>query len=78
MRQVRKCIPGEDSDPLTVDIGSILDGWGHKRVAVLKIDIEGAEAVVFSKNYESWIDRVDNIVIEIHNNRSFGDCAEAF
>jgi FkbM family methyltransferase len=77
-RQVRECNPGEDSDLFTVDIGSILDGSGHKRVSVLKVDIEGAEAVVFSKNYESWIDRVDNIVIEIHNNRRVGDCAEVF
>jgi FkbM family methyltransferase len=77
-REVRECSPDEDSDLLTVDIGSILNGSGHKRVSVLKVDIEGAEAVVFSKNYESWIDRVDNIVIEIHKHRSFSDCAEVF
>ena len=77
-RQVRECRPGEDSDLLAVDIGSILDESGHERVSILKVDIEGAEAVVFSKNYESWIDRVDNMVVEIHNAPSFGDCAGVF
>ena len=77
-RQVEECKLGEDSDLVSVDIGSILDGSGYKKISVLKIDIEGAEAVVFSKNYESWIDRVDNLVIEIHNAPSFGDCAGVF
>lgn len=77
-RQVRECRPGEDTDLLTVDIGSVLGESGHERVSILKVDIEGAEAVVFSKNYESWIDRMDNIVIEIHNASSFGNCAEVF
>jgi hypothetical protein len=63
---------------VAVDLRSILDGSGYKRISILKIDIEGGEAVVFSKNYESWIDRVDNIVIEIHNAPSFGDCAGVF
>ena len=77
-RQVRECKPGENSDLLAVDIGSILDESGHERVSILKVDIEGAEAIVFSKNYESWIDRVDNMVVEIHNAPSFGDCAGVF
>ena len=77
-RQFRECRPGEDSDLLTVNIGSILDESAHERISVLKVDIEGAEAVVFSKNYESWIDRVDNMVVEIHDAPSFGDCAGVF
>jgi hypothetical protein len=33
----------------------------------LKIDVEGAETIIFSSNYESWIGRVDNLVIELHS-----------
>ena len=62
--------------PLT--LGAFSANRGTKEFSILKVDIEGAEAVVFSKNYESWIDRMDNIVIEIHNASSFGNCAEVF
>ena len=33
---------------------------------ILKIDIESAETVVFSQNYEKWLRKVQNIVIELH------------
>ncbi len=40
------------------------------------MDIEGAEAVVFSKNYESWLPFVDNIAMEIHDDSSFGAASD--
>lgn len=39
------------------DIGS--------RIDLLKVDIEGGEAELFSKNLE-WLDRVQNIIVEFH------------
>jgi hypothetical protein len=42
------------------DIGTLLDRSGEQRISVLKVDIEGAERVVFVKNYESWLPKVDN------------------
>ncbi|CAN5382113.1 hypothetical protein BH10PLA2_BH10PLA2_26230 [soil metagenome] len=42
------------------------------------MDIEGAEAQVFSENYESWIDYVDNIVIELHDDTAFGNASSIF
>ena len=42
------------------------------------MDIEGAEAVVFGRNFESWIDKVDNIAIELHADSPFGDAHKAF
>jgi FkbM family methyltransferase len=65
-RMVREVREGEKPDVHAIDIGSILDGSGKERISILKIDIEGSEAAVFSDNYHRWIDRVDNLVIEIH------------
>ena len=77
-KQVRECRPGEEPDVNAIDIGTLLRNSGHDRISILKMDIEGAEGVVFAKNYEQWIDRVDSIVIELHDDSSFGDCSAVF
>lgn len=61
-----------------VEIGQLLKRSGHERIAILKIDIEGAEAVVFSEHCQEWLGRVDNIVIELHDDSCFGNASEVF
>jgi hypothetical protein len=61
-----------------VDIASVIREWEHDRISILKIDIEGAEVVVFGENYESWLGLVDNIVIEPHDDAGSGSASEAF
>ncbi len=73
-RTVRQAAFGEAPDVMAIDIGSILERDGAKRISILKIDIEGSEAAVFSEHFEKWIDKVDNLVIELHG----PDCAEVF
>jgi FkbM family methyltransferase len=77
-RHVRECGLGETGDLRAEDIGSVLSQSGHERISILKMDIEGAEAQVFSENYESWIDYVDNIVIELHDDSAFGNASTVF
>lgn len=77
-RQVQECAHGEEPSLFAVDIPTILRESGYSRISILKIDIEGAEAVLFSKNYEAWIDQVDNLVIELHDDSSFGNATEIF
>jgi FkbM family methyltransferase len=77
-RQVRECKPGERPDLLAVDIDTVLQQFPGERISILKMDIEGAEGVVFGANYETWLDRVDNIVIELHDDSVFGNCTAAF
>lgn len=54
----------------------ILNAFELDRIDILKIDIEGAEKEVFADT-SAWIDRVDAIIIELHErykkgcNRSF-------
>lgn len=65
--EVRECKPHELPDIQATDIGTLLKSSDAERISILKVDIEGAEATLFSENFESWLPLVDNIVIEIHN-----------
>jgi FkbM family methyltransferase len=66
---------------MTVDM--ILERYGIQQVSILKLDIEGAELEVF-RNSSSWIDRVDSLIIELHEhmkpgcNRSFYSATGGF
>ncbi|MDC3402515.1 FkbM family methyltransferase [bacterium] len=67
---VRPANPGEQPRVEAFDIGSLLGESGLERISILKIDIEGAEDEVFSRNTSSWINRFDHLVIELHGQRS--------
>jgi FkbM family methyltransferase len=42
-------------------------GWAGDRIDLLKMDIEGAEKVVFEAGDRAWIESVGAIVIELHD-----------
>jgi FkbM family methyltransferase len=77
-RQVREARPGDVDGLAAVDVDTLLHESGHARISILKVDIEGAEAVMFSDGYESWLSKVDNILIELHDDSGFGDCTTVF
>lgn len=68
-RTVRASRAGETPMMTARDIGSLIAEAGEPRVSILKIDIEGSEAEVFANGDISWLDRVDNLVIELHGER---------
>ncbi|MEZ5566423.1 MAG: FkbM family methyltransferase [Gammaproteobacteria bacterium] len=76
--QVRECTSDAEPGFQAVDIESLLARSGRQRISILKIDIEGAEGVVFASNYRHWLDRVDCLVIELHDDSSFGNCSQIF
>lgn len=59
---------------MTVD--KIMKDYDLKRINILKIDIEGAEREVFT-NTSSWIEKVDSIIIELHERMKKG-CNDSF
>ncbi len=63
---VREAKQGEQSDLFAVDLESLLKQSGFDRIDILKIDIEGSERDVFSRNTSGWIDKFDNLAIELH------------
>jgi FkbM family methyltransferase len=72
--QVRPCNEGEIPDIYATDINNLLKTSGFDRIDLLKMDIETAESIVFAENYQNWLDKVDNIVIELHGTK----CEEVF
>lgn len=49
-----------------IDMWHVLALVNERRISVLKIDIEGTERDVFADDARAWLDRVDNICIELH------------
>ena len=62
-------------DAVTLD--DLLSRFGQQYIDILKIDIEGAEKEIFSRNYHSWLSRTKVIVIELHDRMRRG-CSKAF
>jgi FkbM family methyltransferase len=60
-----------------ITLDEILGQSGHDRIDILKIDIEGAEKELFSENYESWLGKVDVLIIELHERKKEG-CTKSF
>ncbi len=48
-------------------INDILSKSGSSTIDILKIDIEGAEKELFTYNWNSWLDKVNVIIIELHD-----------
>ncbi len=72
--RVKECRPGEESNLVSTDIATLLENSDFETIDLLKIDVEGAEAVIFSHNFDTWLKKVKNIVIELHGKA----CENAF
>lgn len=55
---------GESID--AVDVESLVAMTMYRKISLLKVDIEGSEIELFSRNYEAWLDRTQNFCIELH------------
>jgi len=63
--EVRPC-DVDEGDVEAIDLSSVIAELGNRRISILKIDIEGAEAEVFRDGPPPWLALVDAIVIELH------------
>lgn len=55
---------GDEVEGITVD--EVMRRFGLRRIGLLKMDVEGTEAEIF-RHAEPWLDHVDAIVIELHD-----------
>jgi FkbM family methyltransferase len=67
--QVRPAQIGERPDMIAVTIDGLINQSGLDGVDILKIDIEGAEAALFSEGVEKWLSRTRHLAIEIHGTK---------
>jgi FkbM family methyltransferase len=58
--------PVGEIDVECFDIPSLISLGGGGSVDLLKVDIEGSEAELFSNNVREWLPSIKNIVIELH------------
>ena len=49
-------------------VENVLQKFGWTEIDIFKIDIEGAEYEVFSRNSQSWLDKVKCFIIEVPDN----------
>lgn len=67
---------GEEYDVFAVTVDSLLENSGFSHIDILKVDIEGAEKQLFSVGCEKWIDKVNILVLELHD-RIIPGCSDA-
>jgi len=58
---------GESISVDSITVNEIIEKYHINTIDLLKVDIEGAEADLFSGNYESWLPKVKCLVIEFHD-----------
>ena len=64
------------ADRVARRLADLLDELGMETLDLLKLDIEGAEYDVFTREPERWLSRVHMILVELHDRYRPG-CTEA-
>ena len=67
----------KSGDIAGIDISSLLALSQRSKIGLLKMDVEGAEVVVFGGKCV-WLNQVDRIAIELHDDSVFGNATEIF
>ena len=73
---VNEVSESSDYDIKAITIDQVLKQNNIDTIDILKLDIEGAERELFTKNYENWINKVNLIIIELHD-RFMPGCTES-
>jgi len=50
----------------SVTIDELVESYQAQEISILKLDIEGAEKELFEGEYEGWLNKVEVLVIELH------------
>lgn len=70
--------PHEDKDTFrAISVSDIMNQYGETQIDILKLDVEGAEKEIFTKNYQDWLPKTKILVIELHDRMKSG-CSKAF
>lgn len=72
-----RVVDGADRKVPAVSMPTLMHRCEIDHIDLLKIDVEGAEKYIFSGNL-NWLQKVDDILIEIHSNEDHLLCMQAF
>jgi FkbM family methyltransferase len=61
----------------TITIDEILTRYSLEKIDLLKVNIEGSEKELFSSNYQNWLSKTNNVIIELHDWIKKG-CSQSF
>ena len=73
---LRVCVDDQQGNIRGVTIRSVMQDNGWDMIDVLKLDVEGAEREIFSSSSCDWLDRINVVVVELHEDVAPG-CAKA-
>ncbi len=62
---------------LSITVDEIVEKYDIESIDIFKIDIEGAEKELFESNFENWLPKTQNIIIEFHDRIKTG-CSDSF
>ena len=71
---VRETSSDELSDVQAVSVIELLQKYEIPRIDIFKIDIEGSELELFSKNFRPWLAQTNTVILELHD-RIYPDCS---
>lgn len=77
-RQVQEVEGAGQGCVVGLDVPELMRRGGFERISILKIDIEGAEVKLFDASSVKWLEKVDNIAIELHDDSGFGMASPVF
>ncbi len=64
-----KELPGNETPENAINaitITDIMNQFNIRKLDLLKLDIEGSERDVFKENYDEWLNKTQDIIVEIH------------
>ncbi len=69
--------PGKNTIP-AISIGDIMKEEGADWIDIVKLDIEGAEKMLFENNFELWLPRTRLVIVELHDRMQPGSSRSVF
>lgn len=70
--------PNNENAIKAIAFDNIMDKYNFEIIDILKVDIEGSEKEVFSKNYEKWLPKTKILIVETHDRMKKGTSKAVF
>jgi len=64
--QVKEAAFGLETELKAITINDLIDQYNLETLDIVKLDVEGAEAVIFEDNYDRWLSLTKVLIIELH------------